>query len=440
MTNSLTPKLKNNKGVALILTFLTMTLLLIFLAAFVGMSINQNIISDIFRKRTKAFYLAEAGLDHGVNWLRSQASPPVGDVTNPWGGTQSLAGGTYTVFIDDLGLVGGAGSSIRRYKLTSTGTFGSMNRILSNFVQVDNYARYLWFTNKELFDDIPVWFGNNDVLNGPTFTNGHFNIYRNPTFGSEVRSVDDYITFYNNNPNNHVNLQQTTNPPHDLPDFQQGMQFGAESSTMPSQALGLRSAASGGGLSLSGNTIVTLQADGTMRVTNSKKKWTNKSMALPANGALFVNKGTLTISGTLDGRLTAGASDDVIIPSNIIYKDNPRTNPNSNDTLGLIGEKDIVIDDDASTNLEIDACIMAMGTSFMVENWQTIAAKGTLTVYGGIIQDERGPVGTFNSQTGQKISGYSKDYLYDTRLLASPPPYMPTTGDYVTLSWEEDQP
>ena len=86
MTNSLTPKLKNNKGVALILTFLTMTLLLIFLAAFVGMSINQNIISDIFRKRTKAFYLAEAGLDHGVNWLRSQASPPVGDVTNPWGG------------------------------------------------------------------------------------------------------------------------------------------------------------------------------------------------------------------------------------------------------------------------------------------------------------------------------------------------------------------
>jgi hypothetical protein len=77
---------------------------------------------------------------------------------------------------------------------------------------------------------------------------------------------------------------------------------------------------------------------------------------------------------------------------------------------------------------------MALNTSFMLNNWWVGPAKGTLTVFGGIIQDERGPVGTFSGST--KVSGYSKNYEYDTRLLNSPPPFVPTTGDYITLSWE----
>jgi hypothetical protein len=175
-----------------------------------------------------------------------------------------------------------------------------------------------------------------------------------------------------------------------------------------------------------------------MNVTNSRKGWNNRNMALPTNGALFVYSGSLTVSGTLNGSLTVGASGDVIIPNSILYADDPRVNPASDDTLGIISESDIVIDDVAPTNLEIDACAMALNTSFMMENWWVGPAKGTLTVYGGIIQDERGPVGTFNGTTGQKVSGYSKNYSYDSRLLGSPPPFMPTTGDYVTLSWEEN--
>jgi hypothetical protein len=161
-------------------------------------------------------------------------------------------------------------------------------------------------------------------------------------------------------------------------------------------------------------------------------------MALPSNGALFVNNGTLNISGTLNGRLTAGASRNVNITSNIVYASDPQTDPNSDDTLGIISERDIVVDDAAPHNLEINACLMALNTSFYLENWSSCGAKGDLSVYGGIIQKERGPVGTFNGSTGQKISGYSKDYSYDPRLASSPPPFMPTTGDYITLSWEEE--
>lgn len=425
----------NRKGAALIISFLVIVVLLIFTGTFVAVSINQNITSDNFRRRTKAFSVAEAGLDRTIVWLRSQPSPPVGDRTDPWGGTQDLGGGTYRVDITDLGAVGGSGS-IRRYKVTSTGIFGVTRRVLTNYVQVDNYARYLWFTDREVYDGSNVWFWTQDHLDGPTHTNGHFNIYGNPVFDSEVRSVDDYIRFYNNG--NNINLHQETNPPYDLPVFAEGVDFGTEPTTMPNQALSLRAAAASDGLSLRGNTTVVLNDNGTMNVTNSRKGWTNHNMPLPANGALFVDRGGLIISGTLNGRLTVGASSDVVLPTDIVYADDPRVNPASDDVLGIISEQDVVIDDHAPSDMEVNGCVMALDTSFMMENWWIGPAKGTLTVYGGIIQDERGPVGTFNGSTGQKVSGYSKEYSYDPRLLSNPPPFMPTTGDYVTLSWEED--
>lgn len=428
-------KFKHKKGSTLILSLVVIIALLIYAAAFISISINQSLIIDIFTRRTSAFNLAEAGLDNAIVWLRAQPSPPVGNNVNPWGGVQNLGGGSYSVTITDLGAVGGS-ASIRRYRVSSTGTFGNMSRTLANYVQVDNYARYLWFTDREVFNGTNVWFWSQDRLNGPTHTNGHFNIFGGPVFESEVQSVDSYLRYFNNG--NNINSTALTNPPYDLPNFQQGVGFGASTITMPRQALSLRAAASNGGIYLSGNTTVVLNNNSTMNVTNSRKGWNNRNMAIPANGALFVNSGNLTVSGTLSGKLTVGASGDVIIPNNIVYADNPRTNPASRDTMGIIAETDVVIASAAPTNLEIDAAAMALNTSFMRENWWVGPPKGTLTVYGGIIQDERGPVGTFNGSTGQKVSGYSKNYSYDPRLLGSPPPFMPTTGDYVTLSWEEN--
>jgi hypothetical protein len=174
-----------------------------------------------------------------------------------------------------------------------------------------------------------------------------------------------------------------------------------------------------------------------MSVTNSNKGWNNKNMALPGNGALFVNSGDLTISGTLKGRLSVGSSNDVIIAGNVLYATDPRVDPTSTDTLGIVAEQDVMIPSSAAYNIEIDASIMALNTSFYLQNWSSVAAKGTLTVFGGIIQNQRGPVGTFNAASGTKLSGYSKNYTYDTRLLSNPPPFVPTTGDYVTLSWED---
>ena len=432
----------NEKGIAFLTALIVIIILLVFSGAFVGLAVYQNRATDIYMRRMRAFHIAEAGLDKTITWLRAQGSPPVGNYTDPWGGVQNLGGGTYSVAITDLGVIGGGPS--RRYKVTSTGSYMNFNRILTNYVQVDNYARYLWFTDQETYGGTIVWFFTLDHLNGPTQTNSNYNIMGNPEFDSDVESVANYIRFYNNGSN--INLDQTTNPPYDVPIFEDGVTFGVEPTTMPKQALNLRSAStSTGGYSFSGNTTVVLNNDGSMNVigtltTNGKKTVYNKStkIAMPSNGALFVNNGTLTISGTLKGQLSVGSGSGIVVPNSITYATDPRTNPSSTDTLGIISEGNVQIPSNAPNNLEIDGCIMALGTSFYLNNYTQGPAKGTLTVYGGIIQDQRGPVGTFNASTGQQLSGYTKNYLYDNRLLTNPPPFIPTTGDYVTISYEED--
>jgi len=110
----------DNKGTALIAVYLVITVLLIFSSAFFSFAVNQSKISDIYKRRIKAFNLAEAGLDHAVMWLRAQATPPTGNRTNPWGNMQNIGGGTYSVVIIDLGATGGSGN-IRRYRVRSTG-------------------------------------------------------------------------------------------------------------------------------------------------------------------------------------------------------------------------------------------------------------------------------------------------------------------------------
>ncbi|MEN6372342.1 MAG: hypothetical protein ABFD64_10055 [Armatimonadota bacterium] len=149
---------------------------------------------------------------------------------------------------------------------------------------------------------------------------------------------------------------------------------------------------------------------------------------------------SFTISADVNAGKYIGVSD------NLVYHTRPDKTLDNDDpinlaagTLGLVA-KDIKILSSAPKNLEIDAVCLAGGQnttsgSFYVENYDTKKTTGTLTVLGGIIQKSRGPVGTFDPDTGKTTTGYTKNYSYDPRLGAAPPPYYPTTGQYERLSW-----
>jgi type II secretory pathway pseudopilin PulG len=81
----------------------------------------------------------------------------------------------------------------------------------------------------------------------------------------------------------------------------------------------------------------------------------------------------------------------------------------------------------ANSNLNIEAALLALQHSFIVDNYRCGARLGNLNVYGAIAQKFRGAVGT----TGN--SGYLKNYEYDERLKTTEPPYFiePVKSDWV---------
>lgn len=426
----------NNKGIILIVSYIVIAVLTILGAAFISRSMSETRIAERERNFIQALYIAEAGIDYGIDRLRNGVSS--GQNFASLNDVNGINIGNYDCTWQRIGT-----SSM--WEIISSGFVGDIERRVRAELQPDTFARYLYFTDDEHFRwlwwRIPVWFITGDNLGGPLQTNAHFHvsgdpIFTDPNFHKPVKSQDDFITYMNGGwP---INSTASSNPPRDNPVFQEGLQLGADKSPFPSKALDLRTAAVHDGLMLTGPTTIVLREDGTMDVTNPHLGWSNENRNLPENGALFVNGGDLTVSGTLNGQLSIGTNRNIVISNNITYNTDPRVDPTSLDTLGLIAEKDVVISQNAPQDVEINASIMALGDSFTVESWWQGPAKGTLTVYGGIIQDERGPVGTFNSSTNTKVSGYSKDYQYDARLMTEPPPFYPTTGDYVIVSWQEE--
>ena len=82
----------------------------------------------------------------------------------------------------------------------------------------------------------------------------------------------------------------------------------------------------------------------------------------------------------------------------------------------------------SQSNLRIDAAILAIQHSFIVDHYDCGSSLGTLTVNGAISQKFRGAVGTF----GGSGTGYLKDYNYDDRLrYIAPPSFL----DPVEVAW-----
>jgi len=379
----------------------------------------------------QAFQLAESGINRALRWLKDQSTAPAG--TTPvvlFGGNQALGDGTYLVrLVPDAN---NPTNTFNRYTIESWGAAGDPTapkavRQTQLVVQEESFSRFAYFTDQERFGSSMAWFVTGDQLTGPTHTNGQFRILGSPVFNGDVSSVSDSIQYFNPPPTGGNN-----------PVFNGSLTLGADEIAFPQHLPNaIEQAAQAGGTYLTGKTEVVLLANGRMQVTNSQAGYSSTEIDLPANGVLYVRNGDIELEGTLSGQLTVSTSHDVVIQDNILYADDPLVNPDSLDILGIVAGHDVEVDRDAPFDLEIQGAIMAMGTSFAVQNFQSGGAKGTLRVLGGIVQKNRGPIGTSDSSSGAKVSGYSKDYNYDVRLQGLSSPYFPGTGNYASLLWKE---
>jgi hypothetical protein len=217
-----------------------------------------------------------------------------------------------------------------------------------------------------------------------------------------------------------------------------------------------------------GKTIIRLKGT-TMDVTNytaEKTSTTAYNVSWPNNGVLYVKNrgackgeipteadydepvacGNVYVSGIYGKPLTIAAANDVIVrptdgatltgkssDSDIKLVDGTDAvlgliannfvriyHPFSSDTTSVQTGHNVCNNGSNGTgslsNLQIDAAILAINHSFIVDHYDCGAGLGTLTVNGAIAQKYRGAVGT---STG---TGYKKSYNYDNRLTFLEPP------------------
>lgn len=201
-----------------------------------------------------------------------------------------------------------------------------------------------------------------------------------------------------------------------------------------------------------------IELEGTkMQVTRhtGKNKPTTSTVAFPADGVVYVENGsckgknwkscssqyspftvdypsgsdcgTVYVEGEYSGQLTIAAENDIVIADDI------KRSGGSQGLLGLIANNFVRVwhpypnqqghwdcnsgkGSEGNYNLRVDAAILAIEHSFIVDHYDCGNELGSLTVNGAISQKFRGAVGT----TGG--TGYYKSYEYDDRLRYMEPP------------------
>jgi hypothetical protein len=165
--------------------------------------------------------------------------------------------------------------------------------------------------------------------------------------------------------------------------------------------------------------------------TNCPSTYSASTYAKNSAGYYYGACGDVYVHGNYTQPLTIVSDHDIIIMANTTGLSNPgittttdaNGNPTGGATLGLVAG-DFVRVMHASgvtpTAVTIDAAILTLAHSFMVDNYGTDSASTApkLTVHGAIAQRYRGIVGTVAG------AGYIKNYFYDDRLKVLLPPYL----------------
>ena len=383
----------------------------------------------------QAMYAAEAGVEVGARLMQTNLAAIVSSSTGKTNGSGTVGSGTYAFYI--------VRTNTSTYCIISTGTVNNIKRVVS---LMDVY--------QPTYAEFALWSHENNSL---VFSVGQ-------SFNGHVHADDEL--YFNNSGGGPVFLSALTSDDGTYSgsisgiEMAQGLTLNSYQGTMAdvdfnsAASTSLKNEAQANGIVLTGNTTLTFNGSA-VSVTNTKTNWTNHSYTFPTSGAVIYvsNNGSTTGTkagtiylegGTVTGPLTVVSENNMYVENSITYTHNPATTPSSTDALGLISQDCIWVDTGAPANLTIDAAMITTGSSgdgttgsFGVSNYSSKTPTGTLTILGGIVQNQRGAVATVNG-SGVTQTGYNKAYSYDSRFLTKPPPDYPTIASVVNFAqWTE---
>ncbi|HEV7808266.1 MAG TPA: hypothetical protein VGO80_20835 [Solirubrobacteraceae bacterium] len=227
-----------------------------------------------------------------------------------------------------------------------------------------------------------------------------------------------------------------------------------------------------------GNTKITMTGTSMLvtgrRLAAGSPELVNISMAIPVDGVVYVANngscpsytpvdsgaapitcGNLELQGLYARNVTFTAENDIVVRGDV-----KRTSPGSTFLLGLIATNYVRVyhpvtgcspaspvtcnnitgcTDGAGTNrdVSIEAAILSLTRSFIVDNWFCGSMQGELRVFGAIAQKFHGPV------VGEtRTSGYDKVFTYDNQLKYRSPPHFldPVDAQWRVQTFSEQVP
>jgi cytoskeletal protein CcmA (bactofilin family) len=358
---------------------------------------------------TQSHNLAVAGANVGLSKLYQDSSWS-GSITQTMTGDQGS--GSFTVSRTNVTAERALIRSVSSYNTWGSGVLHDTVEVVFDRTKKQSFSIFAWMTN---FEGNVFWI-TGDTVWGRVHSNGALHVNGRPVFMEKVTVSKSFDPKIGNPINKAV--------------FKQGYETGVAEIQWPNDISELVGASTSGGRSYASEIWVTLNpgtsadGDGKVYIRTSATGVAVDSISLSDasfNGALM-GLGRVHISGTLDGRLSIGSMNNVIVEDDVLYEQNPLTS-NSNDLLGLVANMNVVIANNTANNNNciVQACIFARNTSFTAEDWSSRGLAGELHVLGSIVQNQRGAVGTFAGPT--LTSGFSKRYRFDTRL--NDPNYRP---------------
>jgi len=326
-----------------------------------------------------------------------------------------------------------------RKRVISIGSIVVGHRVESDTVVVElrnsSLARYAWFTNFEANKggQVTSW-STGDTAFGPIHTNDKFNINGSPVFMKKATAWQSAVPAKNTALWAGAYQWGIKVPyPANLDPF-------VNAASDPSNGRAITGADAFLEFNTAGTVTLEVPSQGIDTTFGSAK-------LLTQNGAFAVKGANLYVKGTMTGDLAIGAvaqaglGGNVYITGDIRYKDNPRVNPSSKDRLVIYSENDIVVTYDDShaadySNRMVDASVFTLKGAFEVQDAKSYAPRGTLSVFGAMMQYYRGEIGKV---VGNSLrAGYSKNFRYDERLANDPPLYYPSAGRYTLFAWREN--
>lgn len=398
--------------------------------------------------RTRAFWLAEAGVEE----FKAVLAKPKNRTRLDWvGASPGLigtgiikstlpGGGRYSVdIIEDAA---NSTSRIKTYTVTSTGTsLGGEQSRVSLRAKTETFGGYTYASHIEG----NIWFyggdkiGEEDANNGIFYSNDQIKITGKPKIWATAQSAADKVDY------NDLRNEKVGDP--DV--FKNGLTLNAEALDFGDQNFEQIQRLIRGGKRLSGDYTLefnddeyylTDKADKSGIITTNSIAGINNSV----NKRILYFEGSVAIKGNVGMQVSVAAEGSIYIVDDIVYtssigqghhtgwKDRGYK-PAADEVLGLFTQERVQIAEGWNIGtVDIHATILVTNPGDALLKFDTFggfgAAKkdnthtkdyGQIYLYGSLSQYKRATVGYING------TGYSKKYSYDDRLTLNPPPGTP---------------